>query len=310
MGQFVQKPLISIIVPVYNGAKHIAKCYASLCKQTLDNWQAIFINDGSQDESLSILQDLQTKDTRLRIIDKNNEGVAVARQTGLKYADSVYITFLDVDDTLPVTALENFINGFDNQDVGVVAGGLSLVNPSGAILNRIQYSNCIYNRAEELARLCDGRIRWQLWGKAFRKELFEGVLTPEGIRCGEDMAVCIQLCSNAKKLRTISGLVYDYVQIPTSVTHANAKKIAVDSLKASQFVNKFLYNKIDKTDLDCIYLLNASAALRSGISLGHELLQTVFQSHFSINAVMRLPLHKAVNLIIAKYLNINLARFI
>lgn len=310
MGQFVQKPLISIIVPVYNGAKHIAKCYASLCKQTFDNWQAIFINDGSQDGSLSILLDLQTKDTRLRIIDKNNEGVAVARHVGIKYADSEYITFLDIDDTLPIMALENFMNGFDKHDIDIVAGGLSLVDPTGEILNKIKYRDCTYSRDEGLDRLCDGRIRWQLSGKAFRKELFEGVLTPEGIRCGEDMAVCIQLCSNAKKLRTISRLVYDYVQIPTSATHANAQKIAVDSLKASQFVNNVLCNKIDKTDLDCIYLLNASAALRSGISLGHELLQTVFKSHFSINAVKRFPLHKAVSLILAKYLNINLARFI
>lgn len=224
MGQFVQEPVITIVIPVYNGASHISKCYSSLCRQTLQQWQAIFVNDGSQDESLSILQDLQTKDTRLCIIDKKNEGVAVARYVGIKDADSEYITFLDIDDTLPIMALENFMNGFDKHDIDIVAGGLSLVDPTGEILNKIKYRDCTYSRDEGLDRLCDGRIRWQLCGKAFRKELFEGVITPEGIRCGEDMAVCIQLCAKARKLRTIAALVYDYVQIPTSATHANAKK--------------------------------------------------------------------------------------
>lgn len=308
MGQFVQEPVITIVIPVYNGASHISKCYSSLCRQTLQQWQAIFVNDGSQDESLSILQDLQTKDTRLCIIDKKNEGVAVARYVGIKDADSEYITFLDIDDTLPIMALENFMNGFDKHDIDIVAGGLSLVDPTGEILNKIKYRDCTYSRDEGLDRLCDGRIRWQLCGKAFRKELFEGVITPEGIRCGEDMAVCIQLCAKARKLRTIAALVYDYVQIPTSATHANAKKIANDSMSAALFVTQILNNHLNKTNQDCISLLNASSALRSGINLNNSLLQSIFKNNFSIKALRRFPVHKTLSLLLAKYLNFNIAR--
>ncbi|WP_078545742.1 glycosyltransferase [Litchfieldia alkalitelluris] len=92
------KPLVSIIVPIYNVEKYISRCFSSLMSQTLKDIEIIAVNDGSTDRSLSILKILAEKDRRIKIIDKNNGGVSSARNEGLRNASGAYIGFVDPDD--------------------------------------------------------------------------------------------------------------------------------------------------------------------------------------------------------------------
>lgn len=89
---------VSIIVPVYNVEKYLAKCLESLLHQTIQNIEIILINDGSSDQSLQICRDYASQDKRIVLIDKKNEGVAAARNTGLEIARGNYIGFVDADD--------------------------------------------------------------------------------------------------------------------------------------------------------------------------------------------------------------------
>lgn len=99
--QIAQKqPDISLIIPVYNGEKYLFECLQSVLKQTHKNWEALCINDGSRDNSLSVLQVMAAKDRRFVIINKKNEGVAITRNRGLELARGKYIMFLDQDDFL------------------------------------------------------------------------------------------------------------------------------------------------------------------------------------------------------------------
>ena len=91
-------PLISIIVPVFNTANYLDQCVNSLLQQTYTNCEFIFVNDGSTDNSLYILEKHKAKDSRIRIVSQENKGVSSARNNGLKIAKGSFIGFVDSDD--------------------------------------------------------------------------------------------------------------------------------------------------------------------------------------------------------------------
>ena len=92
----MKNDLISIIVPVYNVEKYIKKCAESLLSQTYDNCEFIFVNDGTKDKSVEIIETIN--DSRIKIINQENKGVSAARNKGLDFAHGKYIVFLDADD--------------------------------------------------------------------------------------------------------------------------------------------------------------------------------------------------------------------
>ena len=93
-------PKISIIIPVYNAETYLYRCLASVISQTLSDIEVICVNDGSTDNSLSILYEYQKKDKRFKVITQNNMGLSCARNNALKYAQGKYIGFVDADDTI------------------------------------------------------------------------------------------------------------------------------------------------------------------------------------------------------------------
>ena len=90
--------LISIIVPVYNVEKYLAECLDSLINQTYQYIEIICVNDGSVDNSKSILEEYASKDYRIKIINQNNQGLSAARNPGMREASGKYIMFVDSDD--------------------------------------------------------------------------------------------------------------------------------------------------------------------------------------------------------------------
>lgn len=92
------KPKISIIVPIYNVENYLGRCLDSILAQEYEDFEIIAINDGSTDNSLTILQEYAEKDNRISIIDKINNGVSSARNVGLSQARGEYIGFVDPDD--------------------------------------------------------------------------------------------------------------------------------------------------------------------------------------------------------------------
>ena len=82
----MSKPLVSIILPVYNAQNHIARCLESICAQSWQNIEVIVLNDGSKDQSLPVCEAFRAKDERIVLVDKANSGVADTRNLGLKLA--------------------------------------------------------------------------------------------------------------------------------------------------------------------------------------------------------------------------------
>ena len=100
------QPLVSVLIPLYNQEKYFGACMKSVDRQTYKNLEIVVVNDGSTDRSPQMAHDWAARDPRVKVVDKENEGLAFARRDGLLAATGDYINFLDSDDTLPRRAIE------------------------------------------------------------------------------------------------------------------------------------------------------------------------------------------------------------
>ena len=123
--------LVSVVVPVYNVAGEIGNCINSVQQQTYSHWELLVVNDGSTDDSATIVEKLAREDSRIRLIHQENGGVSKARNTGIRAASGVYITFLDGDDMWESTFLEELINTKEKYSVDMVYCGYSHLYTTG-----------------------------------------------------------------------------------------------------------------------------------------------------------------------------------
>jgi len=122
---------VSIIVPVYNGFSYLKKCLDSLINQTYKNIEILIVNDGSTDDSLKILNKYQKKDNRIILIDKQNEGQAKARNLALSKASGEYILFVDCDDYIELSMVEDLIKIAIKENSDIVSSDLKCINEDG-----------------------------------------------------------------------------------------------------------------------------------------------------------------------------------
>ena len=99
-------PIISVIIPAYNAAGYLERCLGSLRDQTFEDWEAVCVDDGSTDGTGALLDAFAAGDPRIRVIHKANEGVSVARNTGVSQAEGRYLLFVDSDDFLHPRTME------------------------------------------------------------------------------------------------------------------------------------------------------------------------------------------------------------
>ena len=106
---------VSIIIPCYNSVAYLAECMDSIFAQTMPDFEAILVDDGSKDNTLALAHDIARRDARVRVLHQVNAGVSAARNLGLDYARGEWITFVDSDDLLPADALETMLSAITDE---------------------------------------------------------------------------------------------------------------------------------------------------------------------------------------------------
>lgn len=130
----MNKPLVSIIVPIYNVEKYLEKCIKSLIKQTYSNLEIILVNDGSKDTSGTICDKFEKQDKRITVINKLNEGLSLARKTGIAAITGEYAMFVDGDDWIDKDTIEMCIEKInDNPDLQCVLFSYTKEYPKNSI---------------------------------------------------------------------------------------------------------------------------------------------------------------------------------
>ena len=129
----MSQPQISVIIPVYNVEQYLSKCLESIINQTLQDIEIICINDGSTDNSLQILEEYAQKDSRMIVINQENQGVGVARNKGLEIARGDYIWFVDSDDYVERNGLDYVYEKSKENNADIVCFGVNNICKSTII---------------------------------------------------------------------------------------------------------------------------------------------------------------------------------
>ena len=173
----MKRPLISIIIPVYNSEKYLNECICSCIEQTYDNIEIVLVDDGSLDNSLEICKSYGMKDSRVKTIHQPNAGVSAARNTGLRNAKGDYIFFLDSDDEIYSNSIELLLKDMIKYEADIVSGVYSTVDNLGNEKCRYNDGRIIIYEGEEpiILSLKYDRQTNSACAKLFSRKIIENV---------------------------------------------------------------------------------------------------------------------------------------
>lgn len=274
--------MISIIIPVYNVASYLPKCIDSVLTQSCTDFEAIFVNDGSTDDSLSILEEYSSLDLRIKVVSQENGGLSAARNTGLNLAQGDYVFFLDSDDWIEQNALEILASSIDGQDM-ICFNGRRYIEDTGEFekaddltaetnISGWEYYNKYSLQPRNFAFVC---VVLRLYSREFL--LKNNLKFAEGIY-HEDNRFTPLACFYAQKVSVINDVLYNYRVRPSSITTTVSVKRQKDLILTANFLSKFFVSK-QIPDKNVIYRALThhyqSAFLKSDRNTDRELVKLV-----------------------------------
>lgn len=255
----------SIIIPIYNAEKYIEKTINSVLSQTFINYEVILIDDGSTDNSSRICKLYASKDCRIKYLSKKNEGVSVARNTGLKIATGIYIGFLDADDILEPDCLKKVYESIGEKDDKDLVTFDYYVNKKwirkGCLLdeNLLQKDN--FERAfvidnDKSVEYLQKLSTFVVWNKFFKREIINkyNICFKKGIYTSEDFLFCLEVWGVIKKAVYIQLPLYNYILNENSCIHLNAKRNMNAIIDNQKRVYEECGNIIENLSLPFFYL--------------------------------------------------------
>lgn len=228
---------VTFIIPVYNGKKRIKKCIDSVLNQTYKNIEIIVIDDGSKDGSYEFLQETYGEKNlpNLHFISKENEGVAKTRNKGILMAKGEYIAFVDQDDYLLETYLEEYMKKVEETDAEIVVGGYKRISDEGKV-SRVEQLD-----STEWAKM----VVTAPWAHVYKREfLLKHQIEFLSTGLGEDIYFNLLAYSYADKVCTIPSVSYMWVDNPVSVS--NSKQNTISEKRSPLFLLNELKEHLPK----------------------------------------------------------------
>lgn len=232
------KPLVSIIIPVYKVEKYLAECLDSVIHQTYSNIEMIVIDDGSPDQCGQICDEYAKKDPRIQVVHTENKGLSSARNTGLDLAKGEYVSFIDSDDSVATTFIENLVNVVCTYHADLAICGIADAKESFDTSTEIFPEELKkMNRKEVILSLPDlsekeNALREVVWNKLYKRELFDHICFPNG-RLYEDAATIYQVFWECQsEIVFLNKRLYFYRQREDSIVHEKISIKRYDLLKA------------------------------------------------------------------------------
>ena len=215
---------ISIIVPVYNVEKYLPTCVDSILCQTFTNFELILVDDGSTDRSGIICDEYEKKDTRVKVIHKENGGLSSARNAGLYIAKGKYIGFVDSDDFIDKEMYKVLYNEAEKNIADLVICDFKKVNENYKIKKDsvFQEKNIEILKSDYILDNMYGNMYGKYivsWNKLYNKNLFYKIKFPTG-KINEDEFIAHRLLKLANKIIYINSKLYYYMQRSNSIMSA------------------------------------------------------------------------------------------
>ena len=232
-----QQPLISLIVPIYNVENYLWSCLDSIAKQTYSNIEVLLVNDGSPDGSGVICQEFVARDSRFRYIEKENGGLSDARNVGIARAQGEFLSFVDSDDWIEPTYVEDLYRAALFNDAEVVVSNYKKFDVKDNcywIHVFDDYYETHYS-GEELIQQLPALERKDFsfttsWGILFAHRLFDAISFPKG-KTIEDTRTNYRLFAESRRLTYIHKALYNYRVGVDSISSRITEKLLVDVLE-------------------------------------------------------------------------------
>ena len=248
----------SFIVPVYNTEKYLKKCLDSLVNQTYKDFEIIVVNDGSTDKSSNIISKYQKKYKNIIVIDKENEGLSMARNRGVQKSSGKYIIFVDSDDYVSNKLLEEVDKKIDDSDI--LRFQIATEDEEYTKINEYHEegfeSMCGYDAFKYLSSY---HFVEPAWCYVIRKNYYiENKFSFKKGVYHEDFGLIPYVIYKARKVKSIDYIGYHYVQRNGSIMNNNdykkTVKKAFDMLEQYKIMRLFAKNINRKNNLDDYFL--------------------------------------------------------
>ena len=285
----MDNPLVSIIIPVYNGEDYISYAIESCLKQTYKNIEVIVINDGSVDNTKNIIDDYVSKNNNIKLISIENAGVSNARNLGIRSSLGEYLMFLDADDRLCSWAVEDLLNMILDYNADISVGQSSVVTSLSADISKNEASEIIvWKEIEPLKHSVeDHPYTYSACAKLYRKQKIENIFFDIRYRINEDSLFFFMCCTRQPEVVITTETVYLCYQSLNSASRSefSSKKLDIGLvLEEKKGILKQLYPEWD----DKIYNLE----IKSKMTLLVQLLSSRGYRHVEKECIKYIIKHK------------------
>ncbi|MGN8967758.1 glycosyltransferase family 2 protein [Intestinimonas sp. HCP28S3_D6] len=250
----MDKPLVSIIVPVYNSEVYLGTCLESLRGQTWPNLEIILVNDGSTDGSGRLCVAAARVDHRIRFLDRPNGGVSAARNSALAVARGDYLQFSDSDDRLTPDATETLVRAAQSTGADLVISHFFRVDgEKQAQRGHIKGERLLTRQefAQEMVKAPANYYYGALWNKLYRRSIVEkqGLRFAEDVNWSEDFLFNLEYIRHVRLVAAVPKPLYYYHKRPGSLITSQATLRRVIRMKRDTFdYYKNLYQDLDLYD--------------------------------------------------------------
>ncbi len=244
----------SIIIPIFNAQKYIESCVNLILQQTYNDFEIVLVNDGSTDESAQICDELELKDTRIKVIHKSNGGVSSARNIGMEFAKGEYILFVDADDTLENNVL-SIANGIvANNKTDIISFGINIIR-NEKCTDVWSMQNFETANLKDLKKYMHEYIKY-VFASTCNKVYKNDIIKMYDLKFDEEMTISEDVCFNINYYSNISIIVnlqqafYNYHLDDNDSVSRKGRKDIIDACNArinmfEQFFVKIGYEIIE-----------------------------------------------------------------
>jgi CDP-glycerol glycerophosphotransferase len=206
-------PLVSIVLPVFGVEKYLSACLDSLLGQTYQRLQVVAVDDGSPDDSISILRERADRDPRLEIVRQANAGLGAARNRGVRHARGRYLMFVDSDDLLKPDAVASYEQSLRSTGSDFVVGGYQRIRAAASFPAApwLRAAHETARQAITLADFPDIQVNAVAWSKMYQRQFWDdqGLKFPVGVLY-EDQAVSARAYARARHFDVLSAVTYQW----------------------------------------------------------------------------------------------------
>jgi len=270
---YMNKPLISVIIPVYNVEAYLDRCISSVVNQSYRNLEIILVDDGSPDNCPKMCDDWAAEDERIKVIHKVNGGLSSARNVGIDCCSGDYIGFVDSDDWIDESMYEILYDLSVKYGVKLACAGRFDVNESGKfVVGLCPEITEVIDAEKMLSRIftwnnCDSSV----CDKLFHRDLWNDIRFPEGKVC-EDVSVAYRLIALAEKIVLCNVPFYYYYHRKKSITTAKFSENVFHFAEHSKIILEYIKDNFPTVTEEAKYFnIKALTYAASRISLSDKM---------------------------------------